>query len=80
MLSDVDLRALPADDTKLIPARDLSFYIGVSASTAARWRCEGDGPAFVKLGHRVFYRAGDLRSWMNGNVRRNTGQGGRSHA
>lgn len=55
---------LPENDQELIPAHRLSVYIGIAAQTLARWRSEGQGPAFVKLGHRVAYRTGDVRQWL----------------
>lgn len=41
---------LPIDDDALIRADKLSGYIGVAQQTLARWRTEGQGPAFVKIG------------------------------
>jgi hypothetical protein len=32
----------------------------VSARTLANWRCRGAGPAYVKVGSRVFYRMADI--------------------
>lgn len=31
--------------------------------TLERWRVEGRGPAFVKMGRRVVYRRDDLLTW-----------------
>ena len=33
-------------------------------STMAHWRCEGRGPAFIKLGARVAYLGSDLNRWL----------------
>ncbi len=63
------LLPLPADDDALIRGRDVSRYTGIAAQTHTRWRHEGVGPKFVRLGRRVFYRAGDLREWIRGQVR-----------
>jgi hypothetical protein len=57
------LLPLPLSDDELIPAYRLPFYVGVAAQTVARWRCEGQGSAFVKIGHRVAYRAGAVRQY-----------------
>lgn len=68
-----ELLPLPQDDDTLIRRSDLPRYIPVAVQTAARWACEGQGPHFVKLGKRlVAYRAGDLRRWLQGQVRENT--------
>ena len=70
---DVDpLLPLPSDDDALIRARDVSRYTGIAQQTHTRWRHEGVGPKFARLGGRVFYRAGDLREWIRSRVRQNT--------
>ena len=67
------LIALPDDDDVLIRRSDLPKYLPIAAQTAARWSCEGRGPRFIKVGSRlVAYRAGDLREWLQGQVRENT--------
>lgn len=66
------LLPLPSDDDALIRAQDVSRYTGIASQTHARWRHEGAGPRFVRLGRRVFYRAGDLREWIRSRVRQNT--------
>lgn len=66
------LLPLPNDDDALIRAQDVSRYTGIARQTHARWRHEGVGPRFVRLGRRVFYRAGDLREWIRSRVRQNT--------
>lgn len=49
-------------------------YIGVTRQTLARWRVEGGGPAFLKLGGRVRYDLRDLETWINAGRRRSTAQ------
>jgi len=66
------LLSLPDNDDTLIPANAISKYTGIAEQTHTRWRHEGIGPPFVKLGRRVFYRAGDLRQWIRGQIRQNT--------
>ena len=67
------LAPLPDDDDVLIRRADLPRYLPIAAQTAARWAVEGQGPRFIKVGRRlVAYRAGDLREWLQGQVRENT--------
>jgi len=67
------LLPLPQDDDTLIRRADLPLYLPIAVQTAARWAVEGQGPQFVKVGRRIVaYRAGDLRSWLQGQVRQNT--------
>jgi transcriptional regulator with XRE-family HTH domain len=40
---------------ELLTASEVAGALRVSASTLARWRCEGRGPAFVKLPKCVSY-------------------------
>jgi hypothetical protein len=38
--------------------------LGVSPRTLQRWRQEGEGPAFVRIGKRRMYRPGDLEAFV----------------
>lgn len=44
----------------------------LSPRTLQRFRVEGRGPKFVKLGKRVFYREQDLEDYVNRSVREST--------
>ncbi len=67
------LLPLPDDADTLIRRADLPRYLPVAAQTLARWAVEGQGPPFIKVGRRIVaYRAGDLRAWLQGQVRQNT--------
>jgi predicted DNA-binding transcriptional regulator AlpA len=66
------LQSLPADPDALIPAAEAPSYVGIAKQTMSRWRHQGDPPRYVRLGRRIFYRAGDLREWIRGQVRENT--------
>ena len=54
------------DNGTLYPAGDPALKILGSPQTLANWRCEGRGPAFIKLGGRVAYRGDDLNRWIEG--------------
>lgn len=58
------LLSLPENDEILIPSRQMPVYIGLSQQTLARWRHEGKGPEYVKIGRKVAYRAGTVRRWL----------------
>ena len=48
-------------EVSAVRAPDAAKYLGLSASTLAKLRMTGDGPAFSKLGRRVVvYRLVDL--------------------
>jgi Helix-turn-helix domain len=35
-----------------------------SEATLAKWRTQGQGPAFVKVGRVVVYRGADINKWL----------------
>ena len=45
--------------------------LGLSTSWLHKRRLTGstDGPNFLKLGHKVFYRLGDLRAWQDAHLK-----------
>jgi len=38
--------------------------IGVSVQTIRRWRYDGGGPDFLRLGGSIRYREADVEKWM----------------
>lgn len=50
--------------TDLMNEKDLTAFTGLSAPTLRRWRGEGVGPRFVKLGGAVRYRRTDVLAWL----------------
>ncbi len=49
-------------------------YVGLAPQTLNRWRGEGRGPRFMKLGSRVVYDQADLDEWLAANRRRSTSE------
>jgi excisionase family DNA binding protein len=49
----------------LLTSSQVSQYLRVPASTLANWRYQGRGPAFVRLGGHVRYRASDVTEWID---------------
>lgn len=45
-------------------------YLCLSQETLRRWRTEGRGPAFQKLGRAVRYLRSELDAWQRGQRRR----------
>ncbi len=48
----------------LITDAEFGEIVGWSAPTRARARRSGDGPRFVKIGRRVFYRRDEINRWL----------------
>ena len=52
----------------LINEMKLSEILGVSSNTLRKWRWEGKGPQFIKLGSKVAYRQADVDKYIEGNL------------
>ncbi len=50
------------------------FLGGLSTKTLERWRIDGCGPAYRKLGRRVFYALNDLIEFADAQRRRSTSE------
>lgn len=49
----------------LITPRQLAARWECSEATLAKWRVNGDGPPFVRLGRKIAYRVDDVEGWLN---------------
>ncbi len=50
----------------VLPDKLAAEYVGLSARTLQRYRVEGGGPVFTRLGaRRVAYQQSDLDAWLN---------------
>ena len=52
------------EETRLYPASDPDLSLLATYQTLAHWRSEGRGPAYVKIGAKVFYTGRDLNAWI----------------
>lgn len=60
-------------EDELIPACAMStLFQGTTTQTWAALRHKGNGPAFVKVTRRVYYRRCDVEAWLIGNRRDRT--------
>ena len=48
---------------KHLSTRELSTRWGVRLSTLERWRANGLGPRFLRIGARVVYRVSDVEAY-----------------
>lgn len=44
---------------------DVAETLGLSPRTLSRWRIEGRGPSYRKLGKRVVYTPADVREYLD---------------
>ncbi|WP_301485118.1 AlpA family transcriptional regulator [Intrasporangium sp.] len=47
----------------LLSGHEAAAWLGMSEYTLRRWRCQGRGPACVRVGRLVRYRVSDLAAW-----------------
>ncbi len=60
------------DPDKLYLTTDRALRAIAPASTMAHWRCEGRGPAYVKIGPKVAYKGADVLDWLEAQTVRPT--------
>ncbi len=53
-----------AEAERLLAEGEASDVLAVSLSTLRRWRANGEGPVYVKMGRTVRYRIADIRAFV----------------
>lgn len=56
----------------LLSDRDLAELLELGTDTLQTWRMENRGPAYTKLGKKVFYRLADVHDWIEANIKTTT--------
>jgi len=51
---------------RLWSVAEVSCLLGIPVATLRAWRCQGRGPASVKLGRHVRYDPVNVRAWVAG--------------
>lgn len=59
---------------ELLSAEELACKLKISRRTLAKWRTNGRGPCYVRLGHAVRYRTQDVEEWVESKVSRNSAE------
>ena len=62
------------DEKELLTPAEVAAWTRRSVQTLARWRCEGQGPRFVRVGGRIHYRVSDVRAWLDGRTAQSTSE------
>ena len=57
---------------RLYDTAELARYLRVSASSLSKWRLTGNGPKFIKIGHKVAYRQSDIDAYLARQTRGST--------
>jgi predicted site-specific integrase-resolvase len=50
---------------EMLDAGQAAQYLQIAVQTLARWRAQGIGPAFVKVGGLVRYEVADLNEFLD---------------
>ena len=64
-------------DDRLLTQDDVVQKFGLGARFLETARTRGDGPAYVKVGRAVRYKASDVRAWLANCTIENTSRGGK---
>ena len=48
----------------LVPEKEVATQLAISLASLRRWRVEGRGPRYLKLGASVRYRIADVEDWL----------------
>ena len=67
-------RSHSSTQPKRLDTAGAAKFVGVSKRTLEKWRYEGGGPPYLKLGRRVLYCLGDLEEWIAGQRRYSTSE------
>lgn len=52
------------DLTVLLDTEEAAAYLRMAKQTLAKWRSQGRGPSFVRIGGAVFYRHAELDKYI----------------
>ncbi|MBI3987931.1 MAG: DNA-binding protein [Lentisphaerae bacterium] len=62
--------------SKLLDTARAAIILGIAKRTLEKYRVNGMGPRFLKLGARVLYDPQDLALWISARRRRSTSDSG----
>jgi len=62
------------DNLIYIPAETAAILRHPGKRTLERWRAEGTGPAYVKLGRKIGYTGAAIKEFLRQQTRTHTGQ------
>ncbi len=69
----IDMTDVVNGEDRVLTTKQLAQYLGISTRSLERFRVDGSGPKFVKLGAdklraRVVYRWSDVQAWLGSNT------------
>jgi len=61
---------MPDPNQRLFSTHAAALYLGFARQTLSKWRVEGSGPRFIRVGGRVMYHRADLDAFIDEQPRR----------
>ena len=61
---------------ELITPAKVANMLCLCEATLRKWRWEGKGPQFVKIGRKVAYRESDVSNFIQSQIRKSTSDSG----
>lgn len=58
----------------LLPDEEVAALLHKSIKTLERWRTEGFGPCWIRVGRKPLYRQSDLIAWLDANTVNSTSE------
>lgn len=58
----------------LLSPKIAAQFLIMTENRLAKYRLTGDGPTFIKLGRRIYYRVSDIEAWIEKNRYSSTSQ------
>lgn len=55
------------DGQEFVSLHDFCNLAGIVPQTAIRWNKQGKGPVRIRVGNNTYYRATEVREWLNSN-------------
>ena len=65
-----DVKHMHHNGEQLLKDVQVAARMQLAVATIRRWRIEGKGPRFVRLGGAVRYHVGDVEAWIEGGGQR----------
>ena len=59
---------MSTEPSGLLDTAEAAVYLRLAKQTLAKWRSQGRGPSFVRLGGNVYYRHAELDQFIDASV------------
>jgi predicted DNA-binding transcriptional regulator AlpA len=68
-MAQTEIAPTTAAEAEFLTDAELCKRVHVTSQTTWRWRRDGGGPLFVRVGqHRILYRVSDVDDWLRARI------------